>query len=234
MLYTSTLAASYTAWKSIPSCNGDSGSTSSTATPHDAASASSTTTSGAASTTTPSGSSSRAAPASAATVRWVNTSRGVNASPAARARATSWIAMIESPPSSKNPSSTPTRATPRTSPNNAHNTRSRGEDGARNRPPVNSGTGRPRRSSLPLTVNGNPSSTTTAAGTMYSANRDPTAARTAPASSTTPATATTYPTSRLTPGWSSRTTTTACATPAHAASAASTSPNSTRNPRTFT
>src|SRR5512142_3527209 len=186
MLYTSTLAASYTAWKSIPSCNGDSGSTSSTATPHDAASASSTTTSGAASTTTPSGSSSRAAPASAATVRWVNTSRGVNASPAARARATSWIAMIESPPSSKNPSSTPTRATPRTSPNNAHNTRSRGEDGARNRQPVNSGTGRPRRSSLPLTVNGNPSSTTTAAGTMYSANREPTAARTAPASRTPP------------------------------------------------
>ncbi|SHW93634.1 Uncharacterised protein [Mycobacteroides abscessus subsp. abscessus] len=53
--------------------------------------------------------------ASRATVCSMKTSRGRQLSPAARARATTCIDMMLSPPSSKNESSTPTRCTPRTS-----------------------------------------------------------------------------------------------------------------------
>ncbi|EPQ76941.1 hypothetical protein MMMB2_1602 [Mycobacterium marinum MB2] len=48
---------------------------------------------------------------------------------------------------------------------------------------VNCGAGSARRSSLPFAVNGNPSTTITAAGTMYSGNRSPTHRRTSLANS---------------------------------------------------
>ncbi|CAM4408129.1 hypothetical protein MYSE111917_26845 [Mycobacterium senriense] len=46
-----------------------------------------------------------------------------------------------------------------------------GVSGARYAPTVYSGAGNARVSSLPLTVNGSASNTTTAAGTIYSGNR---------------------------------------------------------------
>ena len=85
-------------------------------------------------------------------------------------------------------------------------------------------------SSLPLTVNGNASMTTTAAGTMYAGNRSASAVRTA-AGSAVPVT---YPTRRLSPGRSSRAITTACSTPSNPANAACTSPSSMRYPRILT
>src|ERR1700758_5409399 len=93
-----------------------------------------------------------------------------------------------------------------------------------------SGAGRARVSSLPLTVNGSASITTTAAGIMYSGSRWASAART-PAGSAVPVT---YPTSRLSPGRSSRAITTACSTPSQPANAARTSPSSMRYPRILT
>jgi hypothetical protein len=48
--------------------------------------------------------------ARAATVGFLNRSRGVMRTPAARARATSWMETMESPPSSKKLSRTPTRS----------------------------------------------------------------------------------------------------------------------------
>ena len=97
------------------------------------------------------------------------------------------------------------------------------------------------RSTFPFTVTGSASSTTTADGTMYSGSRPAAYSRTDAASpapscpaSPCPAAGTTYPVSRLSPGASSRTITTACATPGCAASTASTSPGSTRNPRILT
>ncbi|OBK45120.1 hypothetical protein A5655_12440 [Mycobacterium sp. 1081908.1] len=85
-------------------------------------------------------------------------------------------------------------------------------------------------SSLPLTVRGTASITTTAAGTMYAGNRSASAARAA-AGSADPVT---YPTRRLSPGRSSRASTTACSTPSRSASAAWTSPSSMRKPRILT
>ena len=49
-------------------------------------------------------------------------------------------------------------------------------------PPAVSGAGSARRSSLPFTVSGSPSSTTTADGTMYSGSRPPRCARSSAAS----------------------------------------------------
>src|SRR5246127_691149 len=102
--------------------------------------------------------------------------------------------------------------------------------GARYSPGVYSGAGRARVSSLPLGVSGSASRTTTAAGTIYGGNRSASHAR-AVAGSAVPVT---YPTRRLSPGRSSRTITTACSTPATAASAACTSPSSMRYPRILT
>ncbi len=84
-----------------------------------------------------------------------------------------------SPPSSKNPSSMPTGATPSTSANSPHNNSSRASRGPRNTSPPrsHSGTGNARRSTFPFTVNGSASSTTTAAGTMYSGNHSRVCAR---------------------------------------------------------
>ena len=77
------------------------------------------------------------------------------------------IADSESPPKSKNESSTPTRSTPE------HLGIDAGQDllhrAGRGAIPIGirySGAGRARVSSLPLTVNGSASNTTTAAGTM--------------------------------------------------------------------
>ncbi|CAM5441554.1 hypothetical protein SFUMM280S_00269 [Streptomyces fumanus] len=52
------------------------------------------------------------AAARAASVGWRNRSLGVSASPAVRARETTWMLTMESPPSMKKWSSRPTRSTP--------------------------------------------------------------------------------------------------------------------------
>ncbi len=57
--------------------------------------------------------------ASAATDLWSKTSRGEMITPASRARATNWMDMMLSPPSSKNESCTPTASRPRTCANRA-------------------------------------------------------------------------------------------------------------------
>ena len=69
---------------------------------------------------------------------------------------------------------------------------------------------------------------------MYPGSTRPHASRSTAGSSPAPAAGTTYPASRLSPGWSSRTITADWPTPSWAASTASTSPSSTRNPRIFT
>src|ERR1700758_3556606 len=102
--------------------------------------------------------------------------------------------------------------------------------GARYSPPVYSGAGNARLSSLPLTVNGNASTTITADGTIYAGKRSANAARIS-AESAPPVT---YPTRRLSPGRSSRAITTACSTPSSPANTAWTSPGSMRYPRIFT
>src|ERR1700758_2302568 len=102
--------------------------------------------------------------------------------------------------------------------------------GARYSPPVYSGAGNARLSSLPLTVNGNASTTITADGTIYAGKRSANAARIS-AESAPPVT---YPTNRLSPGRSSRAITTACSTPSTPANAAHTSPSSMRYPRILT
>ncbi len=109
----------------------------------------------------------RAASASAATVRRSNTSRGESTRPSLRARVTSWMETMLSPPRAKKSSSTPTDASPRTSVKTRHRASSRSPPGARDpSEPPNTGAGSAARSSLPLTVNGSASRTTTAAGTM--------------------------------------------------------------------
>jgi len=92
--------------------------------------------------------------------------RGVISSPAWRARLTSWIDMMLSPPSAKKLSSMPTRANPSISANNEHSIASCGVRGNRPLILVGSGAGSARRSSLPFGVSGNRSSTTNADGTM--------------------------------------------------------------------
>ncbi|BBY37475.1 hypothetical protein MMAN_16090 [Mycobacterium mantenii] len=111
--------------------------------------------------------------ANPATVYASNNARiGTSTPSSALSRAISRVADKECPPRSKNDSSMPTRATPSTSPNSAANTRSRSSRGARYAAALtNSGAGKPRRSSLPLTVSGSDSTTMTAAGTMNSGNR---------------------------------------------------------------
>jgi hypothetical protein len=108
-------------------------------------------------------------PASAArpaTVRPVKTSRGRIARPAARARPTSWIATMLSPPSAKKSSSTPTSGRPSSWAKTRLSASSRASRGAVP-PAVNTGAGSALRSSLPFGVSGSgPSSTITAAGTM--------------------------------------------------------------------
>ncbi len=143
--------------------------------------------------------------------------------------------MIESPPSPKNESSTPTESRPSTSANRSASCRSRSDRGAR--PAVarapKSGAGSARRSSLPAGPSGSASSTITADGTMYDARNVPTKSVTSAGSSAAPGSGTTYPTSRLV-GPDPSTVTTARATPGDRRSADSISPSSMRNPRIFT
>ena len=93
--------------------------------------------------------------------------RGVIDSPARRARLTSWIDTMLSPPRSKKLSSMPTRSSPSTSANSPHRIASCGVRGARCEcADPSSGSGSARRSSLPFGVSGSRSSTTSADGTM--------------------------------------------------------------------
>ena len=88
-------------------------------------------------------------------------------SPTLRARLTSWIDMMLSPPSAKKLSSMPTCSSPNTSANSAHSISSCGVRGARRSVlGARSGAGSALRSSLPLGVSGSLSSATKAEGTM--------------------------------------------------------------------
>ncbi|CAM5725193.1 hypothetical protein SFUMM280S_04920 [Streptomyces fumanus] len=156
----------------------------------------------------------------------------ISAASADRIRAMSRIASRESPPSSKNESSTPTRSSPRLSANSPHSTSSTVVSGPR--PLVRlakSGAGRAERSSLPFSVTGNASSGITAAGTMCPGSRPATNDRNSAGSrAAVPCSGTTYATRRRTPP-SSRATTSARPTASCAFSTASISPGSTRKPR---
>jgi hypothetical protein len=117
------------------------------------------------------GATASAAAASAAGVRLTNTCCGVIRTPWRRARFTSWMATMLSPPMVKKSSSTPTAA-PRISEHNAANSSAvfpgvwasaTGRAGAAG---ASVGAGSAARSSLPLTVSGSASKTTSADGTM--------------------------------------------------------------------
>ncbi len=123
---------------------------------------------------TPSSEATGAAPAAsattaarAATVLWAKMSRVVTSRPALRARLTTWMERMLSPPRAKKSSSMPTVATPRTSAKHAHSTRSRSSRAVRTgAASANAGRGRALRSSLPLAVRGMRSRTVQVAGTM--------------------------------------------------------------------
>ncbi len=174
--------------------------------------------------------------ASPATDGASNTTRTGSSTPSPeRTRLTNRVASSESPPNSKNESSTPTASTPKTSQKIPHRISSTGVRGPLPHPDTgSSGAGNAARSSFPLRVTGNSSNTTTAEGTMYSGSASPANLRTSPASRPAPTTPVTYATSRRSPGRSSRATTATAATPGCRAITASTSPGSIRNPRTFT
>jgi hypothetical protein len=105
--------------------------------------------------------------ASWATVGCRKTSLDDSRRPACRARETTWMLRMESPPSSKKLSSTPTRSTRSTSAQTRASSRSTGVVGSTwrvsGRP---SGAGSARRSTFPLALNGSASSATNADGTM--------------------------------------------------------------------
>ncbi len=120
-----------------------------------------------------------AAAARSATVWCRKTSCEPILRPAARARETAWMLRIESPPSSKKLSVTPTRSTPSTSAQMADRVSSSGVRGATNSrsSAVVPGAGRARRSSLPLVVSGSASSGVKEAGTSASGRTRRRAAR---------------------------------------------------------
>ncbi len=86
---------------------------------------------------------------------------------AERTREVIFRLVMESPPSAKKSSPVPIRSRPRTSAQIAHRTRSVSVRGAvySSSAGANSGAGRARRSTLPLTVSGSASSATKALGT---------------------------------------------------------------------
>ncbi len=107
--------------------------------------------------------------ASSATVGCRKRSRGVRVSPAARARETTWMLRMESPPSMKKLSSTPTCSRPSSSaqiPARMRSVSVRGARWARSAPADQSGAGSRRRSTLPLAVSGSSGTVTNAAGSM--------------------------------------------------------------------
>src|SRR5579872_6064014 len=153
---------------------------------------------------------------------------------------------IESPPSSKKLSATPTRSTPSTWAHTPARTRSVSVRGATNTVTsgrIPSGAGSAARSTFPPGVKGSAASSVNTAGTMNPGSRRPANSRNS-ATAGMPSdrsAGTRYATSRA-GSWPARppaapspsAVTTAALTAGWAASTASTSPGSTRNPRTFT
>ncbi|GAB7066953.1 hypothetical protein JCM12141A_12420 [Mycolicibacterium hodleri] len=110
-----------------------------------------------------------AAAANAAGVRAAKTSRGRSRRPSLRARLIRPIATMLSPPMAKKSASALTLTTPSSSAKMSQIARVRGSVGAAAAfGTAVGGAGSARRSSLPLAVTGNSSSTITAAGTMCS------------------------------------------------------------------
>ncbi|MDT4794819.1 hypothetical protein FQZ97_273680 [compost metagenome] len=115
--------------------------------------------------------------ASSRRVCWRNRSRGPICRPAWRARLATWMAMMESPPSSKKLSSAPISAMPSTSLQMRARLSSTAPLGATWLRGAWAGCGSALRSSLPLAFSGMRSSTTICAGTMYSGRSAARAAR---------------------------------------------------------
>ena len=103
-----------------------------------------------------------------------------------------------SPPSAKKSSVAPILSTSRTSANTSAMTCSILDPGARNAVASNTGSGNALRSSLPLMLSGNASSTTKADGTIYAGTLRPSATATSPISRSAPGRATRYATRRRT------------------------------------
>ncbi len=163
--------------------------------------------------------------------------------PRARARATTWMERMLSPPTAKKSSSIPTSVSPSTSPNTAHSASSRAVRGARKIPDSSTGSGSALRSIFPFGSSGKRSSTTKAVGTMNSGSRPETNRRSSSTSSPAPSDplpsplsspGTTYPTSCSLPEpWTARSCTSAWRTPGQPTNAASISLGSIRKPRIF-
>ncbi len=157
--------------------------------------------------------------------------------PSLRTRSMSATTSSEWPPSSKNWSWRPTRATPSKSCQIAAMAVSAASSGAsysRMASAAWSGCGSALRSSLPFDVRGNSSSRTKAAGTMYDGSWAASGSRSCAGCSAACGCASTYATRRLLPGVSSRTSTTASRTPSSSFRRASISPSSMRKPRSLT
>jgi hypothetical protein len=105
---------------------------------------------------------------------------GTGAPNASCRRSCTFTSSSECPPRSKNPSWAPMLSIPSTSPHTAATFRSasvRGGTGADADGRAPSGAGRAPRSTLPVELRGNASSTHHAAGTMYSGSRSRSHAR---------------------------------------------------------
>ena len=170
-----------------------------------------------------------------ATVCSTKMSRGRHSRPAARARATTCIDKMLSPPSSKNESSTPTRSNPRhLGVNPGQNLLDRTGRGA---VAISVGVLRCRQRTLvQLAVSGQRQRLEHHHRRRHHIARQPLTqrARIPAGSAVRLPDSVTYPTSRLSPGRSSRAITTACPTPSQRHNAARTSPSSMRYPRILT
>ena len=153
-----------------------------------------------------------------------------------RTAATSLVASSEWPPRSKNESSAPTRSRPSSSANSSATRLSVPCAGSRySAPAPTSGSGSALLSILPCAVIGISSSTTYAAGVMYSGSAAATRARMRSTStSSTSSAGVRYPTRLLPRFGRSLTTTTAWPTLGSTEIAAATSPSSMRKPRILT
>ncbi|MNN55289.1 hypothetical protein D3C81_1701580 [compost metagenome] len=120
-------------------------------------------------------------------VWWRNRSRGPTCQPANRARLATWMAMMESPPSSKKLSWASISSTPSNWLQIVASACSTGPCGASRVRTLRTGSGKALRSSLPLALKGICANTMICAGTMYSGSASPKRRRRASARPSSPA-----------------------------------------------
>ena len=173
------------------------------------------------------------AAANPATVGEVNsTRRGTSTPKASRTLATICVARSECPPNSKKLSSRPTPSSRSTDAKMSATARSAGVVGSAPGTPASkrtsSGSGRARRSTLPLGVSGSSGSVTNADGTRYSGTLRCMWVRRSAAETLSPGLVTMYATMRLSPRGSSVHSTRTSRTAGWFRNTASTSPSSIR------